>query len=267
MPNKLKGRQACHTASKLLCSVLLALTAASHSGDLELPIGGSHYCPYICEGAEPTGYSGYMVELAKASGKLQGLDITAKLAPFSRITRQTKSGDVAGIFLLGQFRDRSEYIITNIQVDFQPCFFVHKNNTWEYNGLHSLEDVTVGLIQSYGYPDTIMDHLAAHNSSGKAAEFVTSEKAQIQNVKKVIAGRVDALYDDRLVIHWVAQNEGLNSDIREAGCPAADIVKGNLVITKTYPDAENVVSKLNKGFEEFRKSENFLKLKRKYYLN
>ena len=253
---------------KLLISLLLTASIPSNGSETTtqatITLGNVNYCPYACGVEEASEHPGYMVELATEVGDLVGIDIKRIIAPFSRIQKIATNGRIAGFFLYGDTQDLTHFLKTDISVLLQPCFFVNHDDPWNYQNEGSLEMRQLGLVQGYGYPMMINNFVERKKNDPLRPQFISSEKPQTQNIRKLVGDRVDTLYDTLMVINWTAEQIGLSDRIRPAGCPSKQILRANTVISKNYPNAELLVKEINRGYRLIKQTGRIEALKKKY---
>jgi polar amino acid transport system substrate-binding protein len=69
-------------------------------------------------------------------------------------------------------------------------FIKKKGNSFEYAGLESLKDKSVGVVRGYGYNDDFLNSKAFRKPDAK--DFIA-------NIRKLAAGRIDLTLEDELV--------------------------------------------------------------------
>ncbi len=134
-------------------------------------LAGSDWCPYICTEKDNSKKlaenPGYLIEIARHAFK--DYEIRYEAPSWKRSIHETRKGNydaVVGIF-------------TSVAPDFiypekrsgysQMCFYVQKDNPWEYRGIDSLSYVVMGIIEGYSHDEGEVDaYKPIHNPAFSA---------------------------------------------------------------------------------------------------
>lgn len=166
------------------------------------------WCPYNCEpGAERPGY---MVEIAQEVFGAAGHTVDYQVAPWTRALANVRSGMAQGAI------GASETDAEGFVFPAQPLgvsangFAVRKAQGWTYQGLESLSGHQVGVIQDYSYGEELDTWIAANAGQVQA---LSGDDALDMNLRKLIAGRVDAVLDDVNVLSYAVRTGGLGDEV------------------------------------------------------
>ena len=95
---------------------------------------------------------------------------------------------------------------------------------------------------------------------------MSTAAAQLQNLKKLVAGRIDVTADDVGVLQWVARQNRLDERIRVAGCLSDETVPAYVVLSRMIPESQTYLDRINAGFAELTASGRVEELLEKYGL-
>lgn len=99
------------------------------------------------------------------------------------------------------------------------CFYVKKENPWKYRGIESLDDIVLGIIDGYFYDEGEVDSYIKDNLDDKSKiESIPGKRGLIQNIEKMLLGRVTAIIDDYLVVESTLHKYKLSNNFKLAGC-------------------------------------------------
>ena len=71
-------------------------------------------------------------------------------------------------------------------------FYTDINSNWTYQGLAKLDSIRIGVISGYAYSPEL-DQYVEKNSHTSSVQVTTGEHALEQNIRKLLAKRIDAI--------------------------------------------------------------------------
>lgn len=198
----------------LLAALILAALSdpaiAASPGTVEL--ASDPWCPHTCPG-DPV-HPGYMVEVARRAFALSGLTVTYRGMSWTRALSDTLEGRLDGI--VGTLASRAaeldlpqEGFGNNYYV-----FAVRDDDPWTLAGLDSLEERTIGAVQGYSYSPGLDPWMARHRDQIQA---LGGEGALDRNLRKLVAGRIDTVIEDEVVLLYRLKTWPEANRIRLAG--------------------------------------------------
>lgn len=182
----------------LAAVVLVLLAAAAPVRADTVTIAADEWCPYNC--VPGSDKPGYMVEIAAYALGKAGHEVRYIISPWNRVLTEVVAGRVDGA--IGASQDEIPEAIFPKQ-----SLGVHKNVlamlaeralAFEYTGVESLEGIRIGAVQGYTYQEDIDPYLASAKSP--AVQLIAGTEVQSQNIRKLLAGRIDAVLANEAVI-------------------------------------------------------------------
>lgn len=199
-----------------LMALLLLMTAPVAARAQDIVLAADQWCPYNC--APDDDHPGFAIEVAKAIYEPLGYTVRYKVMPWSRAVEAARNGDVAAV--IGATEAETPFLTFPKQTlaVSQDGFYVRKNSDWSYNGPDSLNDVTLGVIEDYGYDEAINAYIARHHNDMKRVQPVAGNNALVQNIEKLRAERIDAVIEDTNVFRYTLMHwNDARDEIKEAG--------------------------------------------------
>lgn len=241
---------------KLKLFVLLILLGCSHRAVAEnIIITGSDWCPYICSQTDRPDIlaekPGYIVEILRHA--LKGNIIEYESPSWKRAILETRKGTYHGI--VG--------IYTSVAPDFvypknelgrsRMCFCVKKGTPWKYRGTGSLSDVVLGVIDGYYYDEGEVDaYIKENKNDASRIESIPGTRGLIQNLRKLMMGRVTAVIDDCQVVRYTVKMHKLPDVFEFAGClRGIDVHVG---FSPAKPRSAEYAEKMSDAVEELRRT-------------
>ncbi len=219
------------------------------------------YCPYYCD-YQKYSQRGYLADILKAIYEKRGYQVEFLLAPYARALMEVDAGNVD--IVPGVFESEARHLLLSkfrIGV-LQFVFFVNKENSWEFTGIESLENIEeIGVIQSYDY-SVIDDYLS--NNPDKTT-VISGENPATRSLKMLSRGRISAFPEDRIVGRFYAAQIDLSDQFREAG-NLGDPTELLVAFTPQSKRAKHLKSMYEKGLLELRESGELGKILEEYTL-
>ena len=228
----------------------------------EIVLAADEWCPYNC--AQDAEEKGFMVEIAEYCFAQKGHQVKYVTVPWKRAVKGTRSGLFDG--LIGAGKDETpDFIFPSIETGLsRHTFYVNKGNTWKYDGLKSLEAITLGVINNYSYGRLFKEYIEPNRLDTDKIQIVSGENALASNIKKLQKGRIDATVEDRLVFLYYLNKTNTPNSFSEAGI--AHVEEVFICFSPKLKKAEEYADILTRGMRELRASGKLAKILKNYGL-
>lgn len=198
--------------AKYLTMLMLLVSTFSQAENLpsHIKLATTNWCPYACENSKE--YPGIIHDYISKLLNQKGIEVSIQFYPWSRAIKMANRGKVDGLLTAVQ-AEAPGLIFTNVPTDtYQMCFFTRADSEWVFKDATSLNQIRLGVIDSYGYGNPVDDFL---KSSPKNVDSVSS--GGISTLHNMLQSkRFDAFIDDPKVIRWTLKEDF--KYIRLAGC-------------------------------------------------
>lgn len=173
------------------------------------------WCPYNC--AADAKDPGFLIELARLIFTARGHTVEYKVLPWSRAIEESRSGKFTGI--VGAYKDDAPDFIYPEEsvVRGGNDFFVKSGDPWKYDGLSSLEKVSIGVIQDYSYGAELNAYIKRYSTNADRIQVVSGDDALEKNINKLLAGRIRVVLEDASVMNHFLQAHGNTKEVISAG--------------------------------------------------
>ncbi|WP_041521992.1 substrate-binding periplasmic protein [Gilvimarinus agarilyticus] len=182
-----------------------------------LHLAATDWCPYSC--ADQPDQPGIVAEYVRSVLAREKIDLQLTFLPWTRAVIEAQRGEFDGL-LTAVEGEAPQLTFTGEPVaEYQDCFYTLPNITWEYEGVESLLDMSLGVVQGYGYVDELNRYIAKANETQVVALRGVNIAARLWDM--LLLKRFDVFIQDRRVIAnhaYSHQRDSLN--IREASCLA-----------------------------------------------
>ena len=207
---------------------------------------------------------GYMIEVARVVFEKAGYTVDYQNETWERSIEEVGKGTIDGI--IGVSPGEAEEIIlpTEKLGQAEMMLFVKKGNPWRYTGVDSLANIRLGVIGGYDYEDQIDQYIEAHKNDDAAVQAMIDENALELNMRKLQAGRIDAIVEEKHVFESKAADLGLAGQFDEAG--TADSEPVYIGFSGLKDTSQKYADLLSQGVKELRTSGELQRILDKYSL-
>jgi len=160
---------------------------------------------------------GFMIDVARAVFEPRGYEVDYLNVPWRRALAGTRDGTYDGAVAASR-TEGPELVFPECELlRNHPAFYARSDSTWEFRGPSSLEGVALGAIRGYDYVDWLNGYIEANQGRPERVQVVSGDSPLQQNLRKLVAGRIDVIVDNEGTIRYVARQLGLLDRIRLAG--------------------------------------------------
>lgn len=195
---------------------------------------------------------GYMVEIATAAFKAGGHTVDYATMPWERTLISVREGrfDCA----IGAYKeDAPDFVFPEEPLGMDQSFFwVKSGDAWRYNGLGSLKDRNIGLVGGYAY-DEDFQKFVDNPANGVKTQTLNADNALEQNIKKLLAGRIDLVLESDSVMKAKLADMGLADQVQHAG-PLTEPVAMYIACSPAKASSQDYVRLLTEGVRRLRAS-------------
>ncbi|MGJ3523872.1 substrate-binding periplasmic protein [Nitratidesulfovibrio sp. D1] len=177
--------------SQALARPVQALPGQPQADDSVLVIATCDWPPYA-ERHLPHG--GYAVQIIRAALAAAGLEARFEFMPWARGMALLREGQVAAVAPAYKTTGRESECDLSAPFPGGPLtLFALAGNARRWTDLRDLADLRIGVVRGY-----------AHTDAFDEAPFLNKEAAndETANLRKLMAGRIDAMAADRNVVHY-----------------------------------------------------------------
>jgi polar amino acid transport system substrate-binding protein len=250
------------TLFSLLAALLVAasLAVGGAASAATITIVADEWCPYNCEPGDEK--PGYMIEIAQRALAAAGHDVEYRTMPWSRAIEEARRGRFDAI-VGAAHGDAPDFVFPEHRMGVSAnVFLVKRGNPWRFDGLDSLQQVSLGTIRDYSYGDPLDEYIAGNERDETRIQIVSGGTALDTNMRKLLAGRIDVLVEDRNVVeHALA-----GSELADAFEIAGDLGEDDLFVAFS-PAAEasdDYARLIDEGMQRLRASGELAAILRKY---
>jgi polar amino acid transport system substrate-binding protein len=221
------------------------------------------YMPYLGDGK--TTEDGFILEIFQTVFEKKGYQVNYIVGPWIRMLAEVKKGTYDGALLASEdnANDYDLFVDTQCQLgELELRFFVKKGNTWRYKDKSSLNEIVIGTILGNPY-FSLNNHINDNKENNSLVQAVGGEDAIIKNLKKLIAGRIGVIYEDKLNTIYEADQLNLIDSIEDVGS-VDPVIPAYVAWSKKNPRIQKYSLILKEGILELRKTGELKKILDKY---
>ncbi len=242
----------------LLIIVTAAMWGVNSSAQEEqktITLAADIWCPYNCDSKDER--PGFMVELAKEIFQKKGINVQYVIVPWERAVEDARKGTYSGI-IGARVGDAPDFIFPDEPLGFSSnYFYVRSDSTWQFDGIESLEAISLGVIEGYSYDDKLDAYVKLYHEDVNHIQPVSGETALQQNFEKLELKRVDAIVEDINVANNFLKQTGQKDKFKTVG-EEPDVNLSNkyvyIAFNPVNKDSKELARILSDGMRELRKS-------------
>ncbi len=200
---------ACFLLRMWLCLIGTALSADDKSIIKVMQID---WCPQICPGNEK---AGFLVDIVTEVFEGSDYRVEFHTVPWSRAIKGVRAG-TADALLSPSKREAPELLFPKYAIGYQRmCFFTKKGSTWRFEGIKSLEGVSVGMATNTSAYE--LDSYFNQNRAQFHTMPYTKDYVEL-STNMLLSGRFDTfVFTLKSAIHQIAKL-GLQDKVTTSGC-------------------------------------------------
>lgn len=231
----------------IVAGALAFAGVASGAQAQQITITADQWCPYNCEPGSDA--PGYVVEIAERIYEAEGYTINYTNMPWSRALAAGAAGDVHGVIAVSFQPETEEMVLPEEPLTVYEIHAVTRaDDTWNYEGVDSLEGKTPAVVFGYNYGDEFTEWQEANEDK---LVVNRGDGALEQNFRMVQRGRADFAIDGLNVLRYSLNEAGMTDDFRFAGV-IGEAVPLYLGFSKKAGDADKLARMWTDGVREMR---------------
>lgn len=155
---------------------------------------------------------GALTEIVKEAVELTGKSVEFKFEPWARAQYNTEHGNVDACFNAGQNATREKWALFHKEVLFEETYviFLRKDSTFNISeDFKNVDNLKVGVQRGYTYGGEFQKAL-----DEKRFKQITEAETIEQNLKKLMAGRIDLFIGDKIPSQYFITKENVGDQIK-----------------------------------------------------
>ena len=246
--------------------IVIAFLTNNVFGD-QIVLVADEWCPYNCDPKSEN--KGYMVDLATQILGEAGHKVTYMALNWSRSVIKSREGQYHGIIGASK-NEASDFIFTKEPFGLvSNHYWVKKGDPWRFNGIKSLKNRWLGIIQDYDYGKELNKYIKEKVGTFNV-QVRAGDNALDVLITKLEHGRINTLNEVENVFRYKVKQLGKTDLFQDAGDDLTPI-EANYIYIAFSPfflkKSFEYARLLNKGIIRYRKNGQLQKILSKYGLN
>lgn len=187
----------------------------------QLTLAATDWCPFSCVPSNSPKQPGIISEYLDQLLQQHNISLNIKFLPWSRALVEANNGSVDGLLTVVPEESNHLLLPKTPTAYYTDCFFVRPNEIWRYGDHRSLDQVNIAYVQDYGYNEPLHSHIRSADNTARVFEVSGADPGR-RMVQLVLAGRADAMVEERLVAAWAQKQAtkklGQPHSLKAAGC-------------------------------------------------
>jgi polar amino acid transport system substrate-binding protein len=248
--------------------ILLSIFSLSTAAKAEevITIVADEWCPYNCKpNSEKPGYG---IEIAQEIFSKNNIKVEYINLPWDRAIQETREGNYNAV--IGANRLEAEgFVFPEERIGYSVnYFFVKEESNWQFNGISSLENVSLGVIDGYSYNTELDGYIEKNKTNPDKIQVIDGEIGLVQNFRKLEMGRIDVFVENQAVAaNYINENRIIG--IKSAGQMMDENREHDFVyiaFSPKNPNSQKYAEMLSKGIKEMRENGKLQEILDQYYV-
>ncbi|WP_322001373.1 transporter substrate-binding domain-containing protein [Marinobacter alexandrii] len=198
-----------------LALVCLAFIGNGFTEEKRLTLVGDSWCPFNC--SDQPGNRGILVERAAAALAEEGFEVNYIEVPWTRSIAGVREAKYDAIVGTGPSETPDFHFPPEPLAIAHHSFYTLPSRAWEYQGLQSLEDVRIGVVQDYSYGGLYEEYIKKHQDNPARVVTLSGDRALPRLINMLSLGRIDAFIEAERVLNYQFNSAGRTNPLRHAG--------------------------------------------------
>lgn len=228
---------------------LLSFVLSASAFGKVLTIAADTWCPYNCDASSRE--RGFMIDVVSEVLSKHGYSVSYRNESWTKALQEVQDGAVDAVVGAGSTESEKLVVAKEPLGVNKTCFYTLAGSGWKYTGVGSLSDVRLGVIAGYLYGGETDLYVDKTRTNYEKLQLVTGDKPLLQNVKKLQAGRIDALVENEMVMTFSSHKFALLG-LRNAGCDKE--MPLYIAFSPKHAESKRLAEYVNQGIPELRRS-------------
>lgn len=255
--------------SRLIAALLLVHLLATPGQAETLRFVLDDYCPYYCKDSSQNTpqlaeLPGYVVEILQYTFSQPNERLEFEFHPWERGLHGTNRGKFTGIIMAAKNEAPDLLFSRHEQGRSVGCYYGKPTNPWRYNGIDSVSQVHLLLINGYQYGEPLNSYLLdPARVENRQVAYLSGNFPLMRIFQMLQRDRGDATMDDRAVADYELYRLGLQKEFINLGC-SEGIMDFYVGFSPVHKNAQALADRLSAAMDELRASGQLDKILAKY---
>lgn len=202
-----------------ILAILLFQPAQLEAANRVIKISSDPWEPWVFgeEGGNATG--GWSIDITKELFQRLGIETDIKVYPYERCIRQMKNGERDMLLMAKKTDERQKFLLytdTSVSDPQLVYYATGRTSAFEWSDWPDLKDQIIGGVRGFNYGEF-------HNAAKTHNIKVELTENDLQNIKKLLAGRIDLVMLSRSTArHFLSKHPEFRGKLQAAKKPVAN---------------------------------------------
>ncbi len=254
----------------LTCALCFSVASNANPNHVEatktITIAGDEWCPINC--SQDATNPGYMIEVAQEAFGLTGYHVEYIEMPWMRAVNLARNGEIDAI--VGAFEDDApDFVFPTEPILFirPSTLFARQGLAWQFTGIDSLREVTLGVIGGYDYGARLNAFIDTSIAASDSRVIqIYGDNATSRNIELLRKQRADLIVETDVVFWHIVRSSGDESRFKEVaqltepeGC--------HIAFSPTSERSKQLAIQLDSGIKQLKKNNRLTELAGKYQIS
>ncbi|WP_221075094.1 substrate-binding periplasmic protein [Agarivorans aestuarii] len=203
---------------------------------------------------------GFINAVIKAAFKTSNIHVKYRYLPWQRALSASQAGTYSATSYWAKKQQRNSHFLHSDPLWYGGSVLVSLSKNGEYNSLSSLQGKVIGAVRGYTYSEEFWQ-------LGKEEKYEIQEvNSDLQNLKKLLAGRIDAFIIDNVAASVLIKNQLTPYQQAAISVSKNYIITASvhLLISRKTHRADLLLKSFNKGLQQIVSNGTYHKISLRY---
>ena len=175
-----------------------------------IKLTSNEWCPFVCDPAG--GYEGYMVEIVREALSLHGHSVEVELMAWQRGIQFAREGRLHGVIGTDEW-ETPDLLLSGPVAIYREVAAFRPGEGVPYAELETRNDLRVGGAHGYDYSYPVDNYIQRNAADEDLIQLLKTENYLEQNLRKLLANRIDMVPEERSVMQYNLHQLGLEDAV------------------------------------------------------
>lgn len=169
-------------------------------------LAGDSWCPFNCE--PNSGKEGVLVEIARKAFEKNNIDVVYVVKPWAEAMSDLVLGKIDGILGASATEIQDSILPSIEQANTKIATFTLKESPWIYDGIVTLKNKPLGIVEGYTYPDDIKTYINSNYlTSPENFVYAMSDDPIKENIDNLLNKKTELYIEDENVFTYYTDSK------------------------------------------------------------
>ncbi len=175
-----------------------------------IELSSNEWCPFVCD--PKGGYEGVMVDVVREAMALHGHTVNVELMAWQRGIQFAREGRIHGVIGTDEW-ETPDLVLAGPAAIYREATAFRPGEAVPYAEFETRNDLRLGAAEGYDYSWPIDNYITRNAGDSDLIQLLPTENYLEQNLRKLLANRVDMVPEEGSVMRYYLRVLGLEDSV------------------------------------------------------